>query len=74
MLTSENIVVLRAEMQRLQSKLAAERSEADARLQNSLFSLPPVEKGYPILFLGRLPTSRISVKKERVNVDREVVD
>ena len=57
MLTLENIVGLRAEVQCLQSKLAAERSEANARLQNSLFSQSPIEKQHSVVFLGRLPTS-----------------
>ena len=35
--------VLDAKQQCLQCKLAAERSEADPRLQNSLFSQSPVE-------------------------------
>ena len=56
MLTPENIVVLFAKVQCLHSKLAAERSEACARLQNSLFSQSPVEKQHSVVFLGRLPT------------------
>ena len=39
----------------------------------SLFSQSPVAKQHSVVLLGRLPTSHISVKKERTTVDREVV-
>ena len=41
---------------------------------NSLFSLPPVAKQHLGVLLGRLPTSRSSGKKERMDIDREVID
>ena len=71
MLTPENIVVLRAEVQCLQSKLAAERGEAYAQLQNSLFSQSPVEKGYPILFWVSTTDFTYLIRYEPMNVNKE---
>ena len=40
----------------------------------SLFSQSPIAKQHSVVLLGRLPPELSSVKKERININREVVD
>ena len=73
MLTPENIVVLRAEVQCLQANLPLNAVKQMLGFKTPYFRKLPSKNDTLSFFLGRLPTSTLS-HYVHMNVDREVVD